>query len=247
MEFLPRSACLGSSSSRRRACPFPVPGDLLVLGRRDRRGGAGIAAEGGAGRSCARAPRRDPGGGLRRGQRAVRARAGGVPRALLGVLTRFGVPRSSHRQPCRLAGPAAGRVGVAVARCTPGVRVGATAASGLAAMPFAAVPPRPRRRATRSSSAATSSSATWRGRPRWRSSPGTGGLALAIGAFVVLALIGAAGWRHFAIAGEARRPASLPGPRWPADLPADCPSWRRGRRRPARPASRCRWFASRRA
>ena len=122
---------------------------------------------------------------------------------MLRLLTRFGVPRD------RLDGLAGwlrqrGAVGVAVARATPGVRVGATAASGLAALPFGAFLP-----------GLVAGNTLFVGGHfalGYVAGPaalavvaGTGGIALAIGAFVVLAVLGAAAWRVL----RRRRAASL--------------------------------------
>ena len=108
--------------------PVPIPGDLLVLG-------AGVAAAA------------DPTSGLASlAAILVAGYAGGVlqfllvrgtlRRALLRMLERFGVSRA------RIDALAdglrrSGARGVAVARMTPGVRIAAIAASGLAALPLA--------------------------------------------------------------------------------------------------------------
>jgi hypothetical protein len=83
---------------------------------------------------------------------------------------------------------------VAVARATPGVRVGATAASGLAALPFGAFLP-----------GLVAGNTLFVGGHfalGYVAGPAalaliaaTGGVALAVGGLVVLALIGAGGWR----------------------------------------------------
>lgn len=110
--------------------PVPIPGDLLVLG-------AGIAA--------ARAPETAVPAlaailvaGYAGGTLQFLLVRGTLRRAFLGLLARVGVPAE------RVEAIAArlrrtGARGVAVARMTPGVRVGAIAASGiagLAAVPF---------------------------------------------------------------------------------------------------------------
>ena len=109
--------------------PVPVPGDLLVLG-------AGVAAAA------------DPLAGLfALAAILVAGYAGGVVqfllvrgglrRLLLAVLTRLGVPRQRVESLAdRLR--RRGARGVALARVTPGVRVPAIAASGLAALPLPA-------------------------------------------------------------------------------------------------------------
>ena len=107
--------------------PVPVPGDLLVLG-------AGVASNG------------DPAAGLGALVLILLAGYGGgsvqfllargaLRRALIGLLVRLGIPLE------RLDALAAwllrrGAFGVAVARASPGLRIGAITASGLAALPF---------------------------------------------------------------------------------------------------------------
>jgi membrane protein DedA with SNARE-associated domain len=106
--------------------PIPVPGDLVVIGA-----GAALAA--------------DPplaavalvlilAGGYLGGTVQFGLMRGAVRRPLLALLARVGVPAD------RVAALAArlrrsGARGVAVARMTPGVRVGAIAASGIADLP----------------------------------------------------------------------------------------------------------------
>ena len=108
--------------------PIPVPGDLLVIG-------LGVGAAQG---------RFDPilaifavvvasviGGSIQ----FLLVRGPGR-RVLIGLLHRFGVPEARiERQAERLRRGGAGAV--AVARMTPGVRIVAIAAAGLAALPFA--------------------------------------------------------------------------------------------------------------
>jgi membrane protein DedA with SNARE-associated domain len=107
--------------------PVPVPGDLLVLG-------AGVASNG------------DPAAGLGvlglillagygGGSIQFLLARGALRRALIGLLVRLGIPLE------RLDALAAwllrrGALGVAVARVSPGLRIGAITASGLAALPF---------------------------------------------------------------------------------------------------------------
>lgn len=127
--LLPFLGLLGLLLVKEAGLPIPVPGDLLVIG-------AGIAAAG----SGATAP-------FQLGAILVAGFAGGsiqfllvrgaFRRPLLALLARLGVPRE------RLDTLAAwlqraGMRGVAVARATPGVRIGATAASGLAALAYPA-------------------------------------------------------------------------------------------------------------
>ena len=109
--------------------PIPVPGDLIVIGT-----GAALAGD----------PALAAGGlvlillvGYLGGSVQFLLMRGAVRRPLLAMVSRLGVPRD------RVDGLAArlrrtGFRGVAVARMTPGVRVGAIAACGLAALPFGA-------------------------------------------------------------------------------------------------------------
>jgi membrane-associated protein len=112
--------------------PIPIPGDLLVIG-------AGVATAG------------DPlaalgvlvivllagyiGGGIQ----FVLAR-GALRRPLIALLTRFGLPQARIEALAdRLR--RGGARGVAIARATPGVRVPAIAASGVAALPMRSFAP----------------------------------------------------------------------------------------------------------
>ena len=115
------------------ACvPIPIPGDLLVLG-------AGVASAGNpAGAVVALVSILVAGylGGL---VQFVLAR-GALRRPLLALLTRFGVPRARiDALSERLR--SGGARGVAIARATPGIRVPAIAASGVAALPMQAFAP----------------------------------------------------------------------------------------------------------
>lgn len=129
MELLPFLGLLGLLLAKEAGVPIPVPGDLLVIG-------AGIAAAG----SAATAPLQLGAilaAGLLGGSVQFLLVRGAFRRPLLALLARLGVP------PQRLEALAArlqraGARGVAVARATPGVRIGAIAASGLAALPYPA-------------------------------------------------------------------------------------------------------------
>ena len=163
--------------------PVPVPGDLLVLG-------AGVAA--------AADPATAP---LTLGAILVAGYVGGVVqfllvrgtlrRVVLGVLGRFGVP------PARIESLAerlrrTGARGVALARMTPGVRIGAIAASGLAALPLATFGPG----LVAGNSAFVGAHFALGfvvGVPATAFVASAGGV-LVIGAVVVLALVGGAGW-----------------------------------------------------
>jgi membrane protein DedA with SNARE-associated domain len=107
--------------------PIPVPGDLLVLG-------AGVSAAGeGAGALAVLAGILVAGylGGTIQFVLVRRA----LRRPMLALLHRLGV--SSARLDALAARlQAGGSRAVAIARATPGLRIGAIAASGLAALPF---------------------------------------------------------------------------------------------------------------
>jgi membrane-associated protein len=189
--------------------PVPIPGDLLVLG-------AGVAAAA------------DPSSGLATLVAIlVAGYAGGVlqfllvrgtlRRALLGMLERFGVPRA------RIDAPAdrlrrSGARGVAIARMTPGVRIAAIAASGLAALPLAAFGP-----------GLVAGNSVFVGAhfalgflvgvPAIAIVTSAGGV-LAIGVVIVLAALGAIGW----VVLRRRRPASTPGSTAGAWADAACPA-----------------------
>lgn len=228
MEFLPAIGLIGLLLIKEAGVPIPVPGDLLVLGAGIAAAGAGVAA---VGEPAVPAPlllAAILAAGFVGGSLQFALVRGPFRDPLLRALTRFGLPRQ------RLDTLAAwlqrrGAVGVAVARCTPGVRVGATAASGLAALPFAAFLP-----------GLVAGNTVFVGGHfalGYVAGPaaldliaGTGGIALAIGAFVALAIIGAAGWhvlrRHRAgppvpAAGSSGAPAEETGRE---DLPHDAPS-----------------------
>lgn len=127
MELLPFLGLLGLLLVKESGVPIPVPGDLLVIG-------AGIAAAG----SGATAPVQLGGilvAGFLGGSIQFLLIRGAFRQPLLTLLARLGVPRD------RLDALAAwlqraGPRGVAVARATPGVRIGAIAASGLAALGY---------------------------------------------------------------------------------------------------------------
>ncbi len=198
--------------------PVPVPGDLLVLGAGIAAASAGLAA---GGAPAVPAPVLLVAilvAGFVGGSVQFALVRGAFREPLLRLLTRFGVPRSRIDS---LAGwlVQRGAVGVAVARATPGVRVGATAASGLAALPFGPF-----------LAGLVAGNTLFvgghfalgyvAGPAAMALVAGTGGLALALGALIVLALIGAAGWRQL----RHRRAAAQAGVALPADLPADLPS-----------------------
>jgi membrane protein DedA with SNARE-associated domain len=129
VDLLPTLGLLGLLLVKEAGLPVPVPGDLLVLG-------AGIAAAAAG-----------PGALVLLGAILVAGFVGGsiqfalvrgtLRDPLLRVLGRFGVPLERIES---LSGwlRERGARGVAVARSTPGLRIGAIAASGMAALPFRA-------------------------------------------------------------------------------------------------------------
>lgn len=232
MEFLPALGLIGLLLVKEAGVPIPVPGDLLVLGAGIAAAGPSIAASSGPAVPAPVLLVAILAAGVVGGSLQFTLVRGTFRDPLLRLLTRFGVPRDRldtlagwlHRR---------GAVGVAVARCTPGVRVGATAASGLAALPFAAFLP-----------GLIAGNTVFVGGHfalGYVAGPAaldliarTGGIALAIGAFIVLAIGGAAGWhvlrRHRAAASA---PSTAPSPSAPSsteaapgweDLPRDAPS-----------------------
>jgi membrane protein DedA with SNARE-associated domain len=193
MELLPALGLIGLLLVKEAGVPVPVPGDLLVLGAGIAAAGAGLAA---AGAPAVPAPlllAAILAAGFVGGSLQFALVRGAFREPLVRLLTRFGVPRE------RLDGLAGwlrqrGALGVAVARATPGVRVGATAASGLAALPFGAFLP-----------GLVAGNTLFVGGHfalGYVAGPAalaliaaTGGVALGVGAFVILAVIGAGAWR----------------------------------------------------
>ena len=163
--------------------PVPVPGDLLVLG-------AGVAAA------------VDPASGLfvlaaillagyAGGVVQFVLVRGGLRRALLAVMARLGVPQARIESLAERLRRSGAR-GVALARVTPGVRVPAIAASGLAALPLAAFTTGMIVGNTIFVSAHFALGFAV-GAPALALLE-TSGPALVIGGIVVLALVGAVGW-----------------------------------------------------
>jgi membrane protein DedA with SNARE-associated domain len=107
--------------------PVPVPGDLLVLG-------AGVTADGDVAIAVAALIVILLAGYAGGSVQFLLAR-GALRRTLIGLLGRFGV---SPERLDTMAGwlRRRGARGVAVARATPGLRIGAITACGLAALPF---------------------------------------------------------------------------------------------------------------
>ena len=227
MEFLPAIGLIGLLLVKEAGVPVPVPGDLLVLGAGIAAAGAGVASGAGVAVPAPVLLIAILLAGFVGGSLQFALVRGAFRDPLLGLLTRFGVPRDRLDT---LAGwlQRRGALGVAVARCTPGVRVGATAASGLAAMPFAAFLP-----------GLVAGNTIFvgghfalgyvAGPAALELIAGAGGIALAAGAFVVLAVLGAAGW-HAVRHRRDRAPASgsataAPGAGPSDGLPGDAPSW----------------------
>jgi membrane protein DedA with SNARE-associated domain len=217
MEFLPALGLIGLLLVKEAGVPIPVPGDLLVLGAGIAAAGPSIVATSGPAVPAPVLLLAILAAGVVGGSLQFTLVRGTFRDPLLNLLTRFGVPRERldalagwlHRR---------GAVGVALARCTPGVRVGATAASGLAALPFAAFLP-----------GLVAGNTVFVGGHfalGYVAGPaaldliaGTGGIALAIGVFVILAIVGAAGWHVLR-----RHRAAAAGSGWDAPLPRDAPS-----------------------
>jgi membrane protein DedA with SNARE-associated domain len=199
-EFLAVAGLIGLLFVKEAGVPIPVPGDLLVLG-------AGVAAAA------------NPASGLvvlagillagyAGGVIQFVLVRGGLRRALLSVLTRLGVPQARIESLAdRLR--RSGARGVALARVTPGVRVPAIAASGLAALPLIPF--------TGGLIAGNTAFVTAHfalgfavGAPALTLLE-TSGPAVAIGGVIVLAVVGAVGWlilRRRRLTGLATEPAA---------------------------------------
>lgn len=127
MDFEPLLGLMGLLFVKEAGIPIPIPGDLLVLGA-----GVAAAADG------ALAPL-DLGAillaGFAGGSLQFVLVRGALRGPLLALLARIGVPRDRLD---RLADwlRRRGARGVAIARATPGLRIGTISASGLAALQF---------------------------------------------------------------------------------------------------------------
>ena len=164
--------------------PVPIPGDLLVLG-------AGVAAAGTglAGPVVLAAILL---AGFAGGSLQFLLVRGAFRERLIGLLARLGVSRERLDT---LAGwlRRRGAGGVAIARATPGLRVGAVAASGIANLPYGVFLP-----------GLIAGNTLFVGGhfalgyligpPALALVAGSGGAAFLIGALVVLAAVGAAAW-----------------------------------------------------
>lgn len=127
MELLPVLGLLGLIFVKETGVPVPIPGDLLVLGA-----GVAAAGAGGAGAILLVAILI---AGVAGGSVQFLLIRGTLRERLLRLLARLGVPRDRLDT---LAGwlQRHGIRGVAVARATPGLRVGAIAASGIAGLRY---------------------------------------------------------------------------------------------------------------
>jgi membrane protein DedA with SNARE-associated domain len=131
MDLLPALGLLGLLLVKEAGVPIPVPGDLLVIGAGVAAGAAGVGVPALVLLVAILAA------GYVGGTIQFLLVRGALRGAIVGILRRAGVSEA------RLDGLAAwlrrrGAVGVATARATPAVRVGAIAASGLAGL---ALPP----------------------------------------------------------------------------------------------------------
>ena len=178
--------------------PVPVPGDLLVVG-------AGIASASQDGLPVPLVLAVILLAGYAGGSLQFLLVRGTLRRVVLAVLERVGVGRDRLD---RLSGWLArrGAGGVAIARATPAVRVGAIAASGLAGLPFP----------TFAGGLAIGNGlfvdahfalGYVAGPPAERVMAGLGGIALGAVVLLVLAAVGALGWRAL----RRRRTSTAPG------------------------------------
>jgi membrane protein DedA with SNARE-associated domain len=221
MELLPVLGLIGLLLVKEAGVPIPVPGDLLVLGAGIAAAGPSIGAAGGPEIPAPVLLLAILAAGVVGGSLQFSLVRGAFRDPLLHLLTRFGVPRDRLDT---LAGwlLRRGAVGVAVARCTPGVRVGATAASGLAALPLGVFLP-----------GLVVGNTVFvgghfalgyvAGPAALHVIAGTGGIALAIAAFVVLAMVGAAGWHVLRRHRAATAPSTAPSPQAASSGPSTAP------------------------
>ena len=215
MDPAPLAGLVGLLFVKEAGLPIPVPGDLLVLG-------AGVAAAG----SGVAAPLVLVAilvAGYLGGSLQFLLVRGTLRGPLIRVLGRFGV--SAERLE-RLADwlRRRGVRGVAIARATPGLRVGAIGASGIAALPFGVFLPG---LVTGNTIFVGGHFAVGLivGAPALELIKGAGGLAIAVVGFVGLAMLGAAGWawlRRRRAATKRSNPVDLPsGASW---TEAACPA-----------------------
>jgi membrane protein DedA with SNARE-associated domain len=129
MDLLPALGLLGLLFVKEAGVPVPVPGDLLVIGA----GVAAAAAGGGAAAVALLAAILVA--GYAGGSLQFALVRGAFRAPLLAILRRAGISEERIEQLAAWL-RRRGATGVATARATPGIRVGAIAASGLAALRF---------------------------------------------------------------------------------------------------------------
>lgn len=191
MELLPVLGLIGLLFVKEAGAPVPIPGDLLVLSAGVAAAGAGVAAVG-AGVPAPVELAAILVAGFAGGSLQFLLIRGAFREQLLSLLARLGVPRERLDT---LAGwlRRRGTGGVAIARATPGLRVGAIAASGIADLRFSVFLP-----------GLIAGNTLFVGGhfalgylvgpPALALVAGSGGVALLVGALVVLAAIGAVAW-----------------------------------------------------
>ncbi|MBI3751465.1 MAG: VTT domain-containing protein [Chloroflexi bacterium] len=196
MELAPALGLIGLLLVKEVGVPIPVPGDLLVIG-------AGVAAAGSGAAAIVLLAAILLAGYVGGTIQYLLVR-GAFRRTLLAVLRRAGVSEARIE---RLADwlRRRGARGVATARATPAVRVGAIAASGLAAVPLPAFV-----------TGLVVGNGVFVGAhfalglvvgpPALAAVSASSGPILGVVAFVVLAAVGFAGWRWL----QARRSTALP-------------------------------------
>lgn len=196
MDLGPLLGLVGLLFVKEAGLPIPIPGDLLVLG-------AGVAAAADGAIAPVELAAILAAGFLGGSVQFLLVR-GALRGRVLAILTRVGVSRERLD---RLAEwlRRRGIRGVAIARATPGLRIGAISASGIAALPFpvflAGLV------AGNTLFVGTHFALGFvLGAPALELVRGAGGVAVAIVAFVALALLGAVGWAWL----QRRRRAGLP-------------------------------------
>jgi membrane protein DedA with SNARE-associated domain len=196
MDLGPLLGLIGLLFVKEAGLPIPIPGDLLVLG-------AGVAAAADGATAPVELAAILAAGFLGGSVQFLLVR-GALRGRVLAILTRVGVSRERLD---RLAEwlRRRGIRGVAIARATPGLRIGAISASGIAALPFPVF-----------LAGLVAGNTLFvgghfalgfvLGAPALELVRGAGGVAVAIVAFVALAFVGAAGWTWL----RRRRRAGLP-------------------------------------
>ena len=204
MDVAPLAGLVGLLFVKEAGLPIPVPGDLLVLG-------AGVAAAGGGVAAPLVLVAILIAGYLGGTLQFVLVR-GALRGLLVRILARFGVSAERLDQLADWLRRRGVR-GVAVARSTPGLRVGAIGASGIAALPFGVFLP----------GLVVGNTVFVGGHfalglivgaPALELIKGAGGLAIAVVGFAGLAALGAVGWawlRRRRTATRTPNPLDLPG------------------------------------